>query len=629
MCGIAGIISFREDAQELHRIDEATDCLAKRGPDDRGVFTDKNVALGHRRLSIIDTSHGAVQPMSDATGRYQIIFNGEFFNYAGYRNLLKEEGVSFRTESDTEVLLALYIKHGSSFLQFVNGFFALAIYDSKEKTVFIARDRMGVKPLLYYKNSDVLFFASEMKALLAMGIPRSLNKQALYQYLQLNYIPPSESMITGVEKLSPGSFLFINLTEQSIKEEKYYHLPEPKEYKKLNYNNAVQHFHHLLDEAVQRRLVSDVPLGAFLSGGLDSSVIVALAARHVKSFNTFSIGFKDDAHFDETSFASLVADKFKTNHHVFKLQSDDMLQCITDVLDYIDEPFADSSALNVYILSRETRKHVTVALSGDGADEMFGGYRKHRAEWIIRNRKVYSAMISSASTVLSGREGSRHSKKGNRYRQLHRFAEGYKLSRGDRYWQWCSITGSHKAASLIKDFKHAADEVKSAITSSITSDFNSVLRADMNLVLTGDMLVKVDQMSMANSLEVRNPFLDYEVVNYAFSLPSDYKINSKEQKKIVRDAFRNELPEELFTRSKQGFEIPLLRWLKTSLHYLIDELLDDELVINQGVFNVSEVRTLKEQLHSDHPGDAAARIWALIVFQYWYKKYFLVNNPGS
>ena len=238
-------------------------------------------------------------------------------------------------------------------------------------------------------------------------------------------------------------------------------------------------------------------------------------------------------------------------------------------------------------------------------------------------------MISSASTVLIGREGSRHSKKGNRYRQLHRFAEGYKLSRGDRYWQWCSITGSHKAASLIKDFKHAADEVKSAITSSITSDFNSVLRADMNLVLTGDMLVKVDQMSMANSLEVRNPFLDYEVVNYAFTLPSDYKINSKEQKKIVRDAFRNELPEELFARSKQGFEIPLLRWLKTSLHYLIDELLDDELVINQGVFNVSEVRTLKEQLHSDHPGDAAARIWALIVFQYWYRKYFLVNNTGS
>lgn len=623
MCGIAGIISFKEDAQELQRIDVATDCLAKRGPDDRGVFRDAHVAFGHRRLSIIDTSHGAVQPMSDATGRYQIIFNGEFFNYAGYRNQLKEEGVAFRTESDTEVLLALYIKHGPSFLRFVNGFFALAIYDTLEKTVFIARDRMGVKPLLYYKSDDLLFFASEMKSLLAMGIPRSLNKQALNQYLQLNYIPPSESMINGVEKLKPGSYLLISLKGKSITETIYYQLPDPKDVKRVNYNNAVQHFHHLLDEAVQRRLVSDVPLGAFLSGGLDSSVIVALAARHVKSFNTFSIGFKDDVHFDETSFASLVADKFKTNHHVFKLQSDDMLQCITDVLDYIDEPFADSSALNVYILSRETRKHVTVALSGDGADEMFGGYRKHRAEWIIRNRKVYSAMISSASAVLRGREGSRHSKKGNRYRQLHRFAEGYRLSRGDRYWQWCSITGSHKAASLIKDFKHSEDEVKQAITSQITSDFNSILKADMQLVLTGDMLVKVDQMSMANSLEVRNPFLDFEVVNYALSLPSEFKINNKEQKKIVRDAFRYELPEELFTRSKQGFEIPLLRWLKTSLHHLIDELLNDELIDNQGVFNVVEVRSLKQQLDSAHPGDSAARIWALIVFQHWYKKYFL------
>lgn len=624
MCGIAGIISFNSSSSgELQKIHAATDCLSRRGPDDRGVYIDGQVALGHRRLSIIDVSHGAAQPMSDASGRYHIIFNGEFFNYAEYRQQLIGEGISFRTASDTEVLLNLYIKMGPEFLQLVNGFFALAIYDEWEKTVFIARDRMGVKPLLYFNNGNTFGFASEMKSLLTMGVPKKLNRETLHLYLQLNYVPPAQSMFEGVHKVAPGSYLFINIANGNIQQKKYYGIPYSPEINNApSFDTAAMEFKTLLDHAVQRRLVSDVPLGAFLSGGLDSSVIVALASQHVKTLNTYSIGFRDDPHFDETHFAEMVASKYKTNHHVFKLSSDDMLAAVFDVLDYIDEPFADSSALNVYILSRETRKHVTVALSGDGADELFGGYRKHRAEWIIRNRKLLSGILRTAAPVLSGLQGSRHSKTGNKFRQLHRFADGASMTPANRYWQWCCITDEKSAASLIKE-PVSSSAIKNQYINEVTDDLNSLLHADMQLVLTGDMLVKVDQMSMANSLEVRNPFLDFEVVNFAFSLPSSYKVDKHSQKKIVREAFRNMLPEELFTRPKQGFEVPLLRWMTTNLQSLInDDLLEENFVKEQGIWNSTAVKELKQELLSAHPGDAAARMWALIVFQHWYKKYF-------
>ncbi len=625
MCGIAGIIAFKQGLDsKLQMIHTATDCMAKRGPDDRGIFIDESVALGHRRLSIIDVSHNAAQPMTEATGRYQIIFNGEFFNYADFRKQLINDGIVFRTSSDTEVVLQLYIKYGVDCLKMINGFFALAIYDSWEKTVFIARDRMGVKPLLFWKSDQLFCFASEIKSLLAMGIPKRINKETLHLYLQLNYVPPGECMLEDVYKVSPGSYLIINILSSEITTKSYYQIPVLNTCDAApSYHKAKEHIAELMDKSVERRLVGDVPLGAFLSGGLDSSVIVALASKHVTQLNTYSIGFRDDPHFDETHFAEIVAKKYKTNHHVFRLSNDDMLGCIFDVLDYIDEPFADSSALNVFILSRETKKHVTVALSGDGADELFGGYRKHRAEWMIRNRKMFSAVLSTSAKLLGGLEGSRHSATGNRFRQLRRFNDGASLSPAARYWQWCCITGANPAAQLMKNMPEPVDEVISNYVRNINEDFNSVLHADMKLVLTGDMLVKVDQMSMANSLEVRNPFLDYELVDYAFSLPAKYKINSKEQKRIIRDAFRDLLPPELFSRSKKGFEVPLLRWLTTSLQPLInDELLEENFIREQGIWNVETVKALKSELISAHPGDAAARVWALIVFQYWYKKYF-------
>lgn len=629
MCGIAGIITFTREAESyLQKIDEATDCLARRGPDDRGTYLTDNLALGHRRLSIIDVSHAAAQPMSDAGKRYHIIFNGEFFNYGVHRKLLEKEGVVFQTHSDTEVLLNLYIKEGPLCLDKVNGFFSLAIYDAVEKTLFIARDRMGVKPLVYFYDDEKFFFASEMKALFAMGMPKEINHDALHVYFQLNYLPPETSVLKHVKKLRPGSYLLISLKERKIPQEiSYYDIPyfKPGSHSNTSYHDACTHFSFLLEESVQRRLVSDVPLGAFLSGGLDSSVIVALASRHVKNLNTFSIGFKDSPHFDETNYAESVASKFKTNHQSFQLSTDDLLNHLFQMLDYIDEPFADSSALNVYILCKETRRKVTVALSGDGADELFGGYQKHRAEWLLRHHPANTFLLKSAAPLLTHLKGSRNGRMANKLRQLQRFANGASLNASDRYWLWCSLASRPETDALLlspagKDYQFTHHQYTQHIDQ---KDINSVLNADMKLVLAGDMLVKVDLMSMANSLEVRNPFIDKEVVNYAFTLSGEYKIDRHTQKKIVRDAFKKIIPPEIVNRSKKGFEVPLLSWFNNELKSVITEkLLNEEFIREQGLFNVQEVQRMKTKLFSRHPGEMAGRIWALLVFQHWYKKYF-------
>ncbi len=636
MCGITGAIAFTENGRRvLAKVETATLCIAKRGPDGSGVFINEFLALGHTRLSVIDTSSAASQPMEDASGRYVIVFNGEFFNYGVHRKYLLQKGVQLKNESDTEVLLNLYILEGPGCLTKVNGFFALAIYDKLEETVFIARDRMGVKPLLIYRDNDCLLFASEMKSILAYGIPKRLDEASMLMYLQLNYIPGPHSIFTDVKKMQAASYMIIDLKQQRkinnvVTEKLFYEIPySPKITQHDNYETAKNKIYELLSDSVERRMVADVPLGAFLSGGIDSSVITALAAQRTKHLNTFSIGFRDEPMFDETHFAQLVAAKHNTNHTTFSLTNDDLFAVLHEVLDYIDEPFADSSALNVYILSKHTRKHVTVALSGDGADEMFGGYNKHRAEWILRNKGSAVNASKFLSSLLKPIKGSRNSKLGNKIRQIHRFAEGSRLSSQKRYWRWCAFVDEMEAEKLFHlpagnyiEYQKRRDSITGLLNSS--TDLNDVFNADMHLVLQGDMLTKVDLMSMANSLEVRNPFLDFELVNYAFQLPSHFKIDESTQKKIIKDAFRSLLPEEIFNRGKQGFEVPLLKWFRSELKSMItNDLLKDEFIKDQNIFNPNEIQKLKTQLFSNNPGEIHARIWGLIVFQSWWKKYMM------
>jgi len=634
MCGIAGIIALSEKGiSSLDKIESATKCLSLRGPDAEGFYKHERIALGQTRLAIIDTSEGGLQPMHDATERYTIIFNGEFFNYKEHRDFVLSKGFNLKSTSDTEVLLYLYIIEGEKCLQRVNGFFAMAIYDRQEQTVFIARDRMGVKPLLVYGDDDKLMFASEMKSLITMGIPKELDAVSLYTYLQLNYIPGPQTIFKNVSKLAPGNFIRVDLKKNNasvdnieyIKEQTYYSIE--KSTTSLNYSAQQEKLFSLMDAAVERRLVSDVPLGTFLSGGIDSSVVSALAARHTKHLKTFSIGFKDEPMFDETHYANLVAKKIGSDHTVFSLTTDDLFANLHDVLNYIDEPFADSSALNVHILSRHTRKHVTVALSGDGADEMFGGYNKHAAELRIREGSMAGSLAGMLDPLWSALPQSRDSKVGNKIRQLKRFSEGQKLGKKERYWRWASIGTENEAGKIFPerfdDAEYASRKNEILKYISENGNMNDVLLTDMDLVLVNDMLMKVDLMSMANSLEVRTPFLDYTVVDFAFSLPVESKIDSHGRKKIVRDAFRDLLPEELYSRSKQGFEVPLLKWFRTELKSIItDDLLSEEFIRSQQLFNYVEVKKLLLQLYSSNPGDAVGRVWGLVVFQYWWKKYF-------
>jgi asparagine synthase (glutamine-hydrolysing) len=630
MCGITGIFAFNENGkQHLQKVTAATQTLIKRGPDGEGFFFDNNIALGHRRLSIIDTSASATQPFTDQSERYTIVFNGEIFNYKQLRNQLEAKGIQFKSQSDTEVLLQLFIVYKEKCLEQLDGEFAFAIFDKSTDELFLARDRFGIKPLYYHIDAERFTFASEIKALIAFNIPKVIDKTSLQLYFHLNYIPGPHSIFENVKKIEAGTFIKLGL--RGIKEQKkYYFIPLSDQTKnKINYESSLKKFRELLESSVQNRMISDVPLGTFLSGGIDSSIITAIASQQTKHLNSFSIGFKDEPLFDETRFAELLAKKYNTNHTVFQLSNDDLFANLQQVLDYTDEPFADSSALAVNILSMHTKKHVTVALSGDGADELFAGYNKHAAELKARTGGIKANLVKSSHLLLKKLPKSRNTKTGNKIRQLEKFAEGMKLSPQERYWQWAKWSGYSGDQLFSKNYSSDLNSIsfeqrKSELLKDISSDFNSVLLTDMHLVLENDMLVKVDRMSMNQSLEVRVPFLDHKIVDFAFSLPADFKIDKQKRKKIVTDAFKEMLPEELISRKKQGFEVPLLKWFRTDLKSMItNELLEDGFIEEQNIFNLGEIKTLKAQLFSNNPNDAVEKVWALIVFQYWWKKYFI------
>ncbi len=633
MCGITGIYS-KNLAGKIHMINlsRATDMLARRGPDARGVWMNDNVGLGHRRLSIIDTSENGNQPMADASGRYRIVYNGEIYNFHELREDLSSKGVTFKSNSDTEVLLYSYIHYGEKCLKKLNGFFAFAVYDEKENSLFLARDRFGIKPLYYLDDEDKFLFASDMHSMLAYGIEKKIDLETLYTYLQLNYTTAPQTMIRGINMLEPGRFIVVKNQQIAIKP--FYKIEYDASLVRSNatsYDDQKQQLKELVEASVQRRMVADVPLGTFLSGGIDSSIISGIAKKYKDDLHTFSIGYRDEPFFDETSYANLVAKKFNTNHTVFSLTNEDLFEHLYKILDCIDQPFADSSAIPTYILSKKTKEHVTVALSGDGADELFSGYNKHAAHLKAMGKGPLNLFLKTVAPAMHYIPKSRNGALSNKIRQAEKFGLGLKYNQRERYWRWAGLASEAKAFRLMHE-KTRAEFVleeytgrKQNLLKSIRSenDFNELLLADMQLVLPNDMLRKVDLMSMAHGLEVRVPFLDHNIVNYVFELPVDSKINATIRKRILQDTFRDLLPPELYNRPKKGFEVPLLKWFRTSLKSLItDDLLSDRLIESQQIFDVTEIRRLKKQLFSINPSDATATIWALIVFQWWWKKYF-------
>ena len=628
MCGITGIFAFNQVGRlNMINLAKATEAIGSRGPDNQGHFHDDFVGLGHRRLSIIDTSHEANQPMTDASGRYHIIYNGEIYNYKQLRQELEASGFRFHTSSDTEVLLNLDVHLGVQCLDKLNGFFSFAIYNNQENELFIARDRFGIKPLHYYQDQDKVLFGSEVKSIFAYGVEKHIDFATLYTYLQLNYVPAPKSMLKGIKKLLPGHYLKVNNTGVQLNQ--YYDVNREIVPFTGSFNEAVANFKVLMEESVVNRLVADVPLGTFLSGGLDSTVVSAIAARHVDQLRTFSIGFKDEPFFDETKFADKAAKLLNTEHTVFKLTNNDLYQHVFDMLDYLDEPFADSSALAVYILSKETRKKVTVALSGDGADELFAGYNKHAALLKMQQKGWQSNLTGGLSPLWKILPKSRSNALTNKFRQLDRFASVAKMTPSDRYWALAAIADEAYASNMLEPVdeninRHDFIDLRNSYTAGLgeNSTISDNLMADLNLVLPNDMLTKVDLMSMAHSLEIRVPFLDHKVVEFAFGLPDEMKITPNIRKRVVQEAFRSWIPKEIYNRPKKGFEVPLLKWFRTEMRSLIEnDLLADDFIASQGIFSVKAVSMLKAQLFSRNPGDAHARIWALIVFQWWWKKH--------
>ena len=662
MCGITGIIALTASAQKhLTNITAATQTLQHRGPDGGATYCSDRVALGHRRLSIIDTSEASNQPFTDPTGRYVMVFNGEIFNFKQLKTQIEQaapQRFAFHTSGDTEVLLNAYILWGKDMLPLLNGFFAFIIYDTQQKNLFVARDRYGVKPLLVYQDTEKLIFASEMKAILAFNIPTHLNQQALQLYLQLNYLPAPHCMIMGVRKLLPAHYLHID-QHGTTNEAPYYHLPYPTLSPfEGSYQAAQQQLHTLMDSAVQLRLIADVPVACFLSGGIDSSVITALAARHTTHLNTFSVGFKDSPLYDETPYALAVAKQYNTKHTVFQLSQTDLYQHLDEMLNTLDEPFADSSALAVYLLSKHTAKQVKVALSGDGGDELFAGYNKHAAEYQMYYGGIKANLVKWLHPLWQTLPQRRDTKLGNLVRQLARFSAAAQLTPAQRYQQWASFGSVAYTQAIVKQSTplHLLDTYTAHIGSN--QPITDVLKADIQLVLEGDMLRKVDLMSMANSLEVRTPFLDYRVVEFAFSLPDSYKIAntssfgglSKEsllpfrglckesllpfrglwgsktgglmKKRIVQDAFRHLLPPQIYNRPKHGFEVPITHWLQTDLKpLLLNDLLQKDFIEAQNIFYYPAIEQLLNRLFSNNPADAPMQVWALVVFQWWWKRH--------
>jgi len=612
MCGIVGYLGSHPEKVDLS---QSLTALSQRGPDRQAEITLNKSRIGHARLSIIDVSEGGDQPMLDPTGRYALVFNGEIYNYQSLAKDLRSQGIELRSNSDTEVLLHLLISKGKDALQLLNGFFAFAFYDSHKDYCLIARDRIGIKPLYHCTNSEGVFFASEMKGLRPLVSFAELDPTAIHFYFRLNYIPAPLTAHKGIKQLQPG--YCIEVSKGVPSESQYYnlrdHIQAPKGC----------NLRELLTDAVRLRMISDVPLGSFLSGGVDSSIIAALACKEDPSLKTFSIGFKGKSHFDESEHAERVAEHIGSDHLPIQLDEDEMLHHVEQFLDNLDTPFADSSAIAVHSLSEHTRKHVTVALSGDGADELFGGYRKHQAHLIAERGGLTTWMARAASSITPRSSGSYGSSFRDKIRKLNRFADGCKLPPHDRYWAWASWATEAEVSELL-ELKRPESEYRRLYQARgpQEAEVEGVLLADTLSVLPDDMLCKVDRMSMQSSLEVRVPFLDHRVVEFAHSLRAKSRMRKGQGKYILQDAFGDLIPQSIFNRSKKGFDVPLEAWFRGPLSGKLSNALTDGVLLKHNVMSPQTLKEIAYMIRNNIFGNRVHLYWAITTLHNYLKKIY-------
>jgi asparagine synthase (glutamine-hydrolysing) len=630
MCGIAGRVNFRSRAPVDPQI-VASMCglLAHRGPDGQDVWTESHVALGHRRLAIIDLSDGGRQPMASADGRFRITFNGEIYNFRELRRELEGRGCSFRTQSDTEVILAAYALEGPDCLRRLNGMFALAIWDRVDRTLFLARDRVGKKPLYYRRDDDGIAFASEPKAFLAEpGFSSRPDLAAIDWYLSYQYVPAPLSALAGVRRLEPAHYLITS--DGNAEPQRYWRLLYGRKVR-LSEGDAAAGVLEKLDVAVRRRLVSDVPLGAFLSGGIDSASIVALMARAGSApVKTFSIGFEEDA-YNELPFARMVAERYGTEHHEFVVKPD-AIEIVPKIAWHYNEPYADSSAIPTFYLSELTRRHVTVALNGDGGDETFAGYDRYRAIVLAqRYERVPRGVLRLAGSTLNLLP---HAPSRSVIGRARRFFEAIELPATRRYCRWMMhFTPEMKESLCTPSFREAAgsrDSEASLLEKYRQSDapdlVDATLDVDEQTYLPDDLLVKVDIATMAHGLEARSPLLDFELMEFAASLPSRYKLHGGMKKYILKKAVASLLPAPILSRPKMGFGVPIEQWFRKELREFASDLLLSRRAVERGYFRRDAVVRLLEE-HASGARSWHYQLWNLVMLEMWHR--MVVDQPAG
>ena len=631
MCGIVGAVNWGDRETVL----AMTEALAHRGPDDQGLWEGRSVGgawagLGHRRLSILDLSQASHQPMSSEDGRFWIVYNGELYNYRELRQGLLEKGHRFQSNSDTEVILHLYQAFGEGCLERLRGMFAFGVWDREREEMFLARDRIGVKPLYYAERGGRLLFASELKAILKHPeIGRQVDFAALHEYLTYLYIPPPRTIYKDIQSLPPGHFLVWRKGRVAQKE-RYWRLPEDR----LDGDEVelTDRLRALLEESVRLRMISDVPVGAFLSGGIDSSGIVGLMARQTSHpVQTFSIGFGARAHlYNELDYAKRVAERFGTDHHEIVVEPD-AVSLLPEMVRGFDEPFGNPTAFLVYLLSAFTRRHVTVALAGDGGDEVFGGYPRYKGaalSGLFRAipRWMRRATFEPVAALLPESSRGRHG-----LRRFREFVQGSALAPEEMYCHWVTYytedmktelyspeTLSRVGAQIPFDFLKAI--FREAERRGRNTLFDRITAVDLQSFLPCNLLAYSDRMSMAHGLEVRVPFTDHKLIEFVTRLPATLRLRGMQDKYLLKRALGDLLPESVLKRKKLGFNPPMALWLKEDLHDLVRDCLSEEVVRRRGYFRPEAVRSLIVQ-HQSGRRDLSLHLWALLVFEIWHRMY--------
>jgi asparagine synthase (glutamine-hydrolysing) len=621
VCGICGIVD-RRGPIDLETLKRMTDPLRHRGPDQEGFHSSTarstSVGLGFRRLSIIDLDTGE-QPMTNEAGTVWLVFNGEIYNFRELRRELEARGHAFRTRADTEVIVHLYEEYGSDCVTRLSGMFAFALWDNREQSLLLARDRFGKKPLYYVETPGGMLFGSELKALVSHPeCPHELDYEALSSYLVLEYVPEPRSIIRGVRKLPAAHVLQWRDGRTTI--DRYWRLMFAEDPVRRTDREYVEEFRHLFRAAVERRLLSDVPLGAFLSGGIDSSSVVAMMAEllpreHVK---TFAIGFEEES-FDESRFSRTVAAHFGAEHHEERFTSRVMLDILPEVVEGLDEPFADPSVLPTYLLSRFTREHVTVALGGDGSDELLAGYPTFAAGRAASFYRVPRVLHERLVVPLVDRLPTSTANFSFDFK-IKRFLRGFSHDAELRHSVWLSAFGPEELDALL--CRRTGDpygELRSLTTNAEgRDDIERSIAFYVDTYLRDDILVKVDRASMACSLEVRAPFLDLELVEFLSRVPSRLKLRRFETKHLLKLAMTGVLPNGIAHRPKKGFGIPVSEWLKGDLRTLVKDELSPDRLATQGLFEPATVQQLIRE-HLDGRRDHRKPLWTLLMFQLWHR----------